>query len=120
MKENNLGLRLYKIAWPWPLEPRGLMEFARGLDMIIVIEEKRSLIEVQVREELYGTANQPICIGKKDEDGNWLFPVKAALDPNDVAICIGDRLLKYVTDENLKGRVARLKEAQQRLAVTQD
>ena len=64
-----------------------------GLDLIIVVEEKRSLIEVQVREELYGTANQPVCIGKKDEQGNWLFPVKGALDPNDVAICIGERLL---------------------------
>ena len=61
-----------------------------------MVEEKRSLIEVQVREELYGTANQPTCIGKKDEQGNWLFPVKGALDPNDVAICIGERLLKYV------------------------
>src|SRR4051812_26897910 len=120
VKANNLGLRLYKIACPWPIEPRGLMEFARGLDMIIVVEEKRSLIEVQVREELYGTANQPTVIGKKDENANWLFPVKGALDPNDVAICIGERLLKYVTDENLKGRVARLKEAQRRLAETQD
>jgi indolepyruvate ferredoxin oxidoreductase len=61
-----------------------------------------------------------MCIGKKDEQGNWLFPVKGALDPNDVAICIGERLLKYVTDENLQGRVARLKEAQARLAETQD
>jgi indolepyruvate ferredoxin oxidoreductase len=73
-----------------------------------------------VREELYGTANQPVCIGKKDEGGRWLFPVKGALDPNDVAICIGDRLLKYVSDENLAGRVARLKEAQRVLAETQD
>ena len=39
-----------------------------------------------MREELYGTANQPICIGKKDENGDWLFPVKGALDPNDIAI----------------------------------
>jgi len=53
-----------------------------------VVEEKRSLIEVQVREELYGSSNQPVCIGKKDEQGNWLFPVKGALDPNEVAICI--------------------------------
>ena len=73
---------------------RGIAGFAQGLDLIIVVEEKRSLIEVQVREELYGTANQPICIGKKDENGNWLFPVKGALDPNDVAIAIGERLLK--------------------------
>src|SRR3954463_741424 len=120
VKANDMGLRLYKVACPWPLSQRELVEFARGLDMIIVVEEKRSLIEVQVREELYGTANQPVCIGKKDEQGNWLFPVKGALDSNDVAICIGERLLKYVTDENLKGRVARLKDAQARLAATED
>ena len=120
VKANDWGLRIDKIACPWPIGKPELMEFARGLDLIIVVEEKRSLIEVQVREELYGTANQPTVIGKKDEQGNWLFPVKGALDSNDVAICIGERLLKYVTDENLKGRVARLKEAQARLAVTQD
>ena len=120
VKCNDWGLRIDKIACPWPIGRPELMEFAKGLDLIIVVEEKRSLIEVQVREELYGTANQPIVIGKKDEQGNWLFPVKGALDSNDVAICIGERLLKYVTDENLKGRVARLKEAQQRLAATQD
>jgi indolepyruvate ferredoxin oxidoreductase len=120
VKCNDLGLRIDKIACPWPIGRPELMEFAKGLDLIIVVEEKRSLIEVQVREELYGTANQPTVIGKKDEQGNWLFPVKGALDPNDVAICIGERLLKYVTDENLKGRVARLKEAQRRLAETQD
>lgn len=117
---NDWGLRIDKIACPWPIGRPELMEFAKGLDLIIVVEEKRSLIEVQVREELYGTANQPTVIGKKDEQGNWLFPVKGALDSNDVAICIGERLLKYVTDENLKGRVARLKEAQARLAQTQD
>jgi indolepyruvate ferredoxin oxidoreductase len=120
VKANDWGMRIHKIACPWPISRQELQDFARGLELIIVVEEKRSLIEVQVREELYGTANQPVCIGKKDEQGNWLFPVKGALDPNDVAICIGERLLKYVGDDNLKGRVARLKEAQERLAVTQD
>ena len=86
-----------------------------------MVEEKRSLIEVQVREELYGTANQPVCIGKKDEQGNWLFPVKGALDPNDVAICIGERILQRIgPNEEIAGRVARLKEAQRILAETQD
>jgi indolepyruvate ferredoxin oxidoreductase len=117
---NDLGLRIHKIACPWPISRQELMEFAQDLELIIVVEEKRSLIEVQVREELYGTANQPACIGKKDEQGNWLFPVKAALDPNDVAICIGERLLRYAGDENLAGRVARLKEAQHRLAEAQE
>ena len=90
----------------------------KGLDLIIVVEEKRSLIEVQVREELYGTANQPVCIGKKDEQGNWLFPVKGALDPNDIAICIGERLLRYGNNEELAANVARLKSAQRALSET--
>ncbi len=119
-RANDLGLRLYKIACPYPLEPRGLMDFARGLDLIIVVEEKRSLIEVQLREELYGTANQPICVGKKDEKGDWLFPVKGALDPNDIAIAIGERLLRYHCSDDLAGRVARLRQAQEKLAKTQD
>ncbi len=117
---NELGLRIYKVACPWPLGQRDLMEFARGLDLIIVVEEKRSLIEVQVREELYGTANQPVCIGKKDEQGAWLFPVKGALDPNEVAICIGERLLKYGANEEIAARVERLKQAQRVLAETSD
>ncbi|HEX4554022.1 MAG TPA: indolepyruvate ferredoxin oxidoreductase family protein, partial [Xanthobacteraceae bacterium] len=75
VKCNDLGLRIHKIACPWPIAQQELQDFARGLELIIVVEEKRSLIEVQVREELYGTANQPVCIGKKDENGNWLFPV---------------------------------------------
>jgi indolepyruvate ferredoxin oxidoreductase len=120
VKANDMGLRLYKVACPWPLSQRELLEFARDLDMIIVVEEKRSLIEVQVREELYGTANQPVCIGKKDEAGNWLFPIKGALDPNDIAITIGERLLKYHRNDDLAGRVARLKEAQHILAETSD
>jgi len=95
IKCNDLGIRLFKIACVWPIARQELAEFAQGLDLIIVVEEKRSLIEVQVREELYGTANQPVVIGKKDERNEWLFPVKGALDPNDVAVAIGERLLKY-------------------------
>src|SRR2546429_702860 len=120
VKCNDLGIRLYKIGCPWPISQRDLKQFADGLELIIVVEEKRSLIEVQVREELYGTANQPVCIGKKDEQGNWLFPVKGALDPNEVPICIGDRLQRYGANEAVAGRVARLKEAQRILAETQD
>src|SRR6202007_2101936 len=116
VKCNDWGLRIDKIACPWSISRAALQSFAQGLDLIIVVEEKRSLIEVQVREELYGTANQPTCIGKKDEQGNWLFPVKGALDPNDIAICIGERILKYHRSDALAHRVAELKEAQAALA----
>ena len=120
IKCNDLGLRLFKVACVWPIGRQELADFAQGLDLIIVVEEKRSLIEVQVREELYGTANQPVCIGKKDEQGNWLFPVKGALDPNDIAICIGERLMRYGDNEELAANVARLKSAQRALSETVD
>ena len=120
-RANDLGLRLYKIGCPWPLEPEGLKDFARDLDLIICVEEKRALIEVQVREELYGAEHQPICIGKKDEAGAWLFPVKGALDANDIAVAIGERLLRYHDgDQDLAGRVAELRDVQKRLAATPD
>ena len=120
VKCNNVGLRLFKIGCVWPIDRQELLDFAQGLDLIIVVEEKRSLIEVQAREELYGTANQPVCIGKKDEHGNWLFPVKGALDPNDVAIAIGERLLRFGASGELAANVARLKSAQRALAETSD
>ena len=119
VKANDLGLRLFKIACPWPLDPAELRTFVSGLDLVIVVEEKRSLLEVQVREELYGHSHQPIVIGKKDEKGEWLFPVHGALDPNDVAICIGERILKHVGhNEQVAANVARLKGAQEVLKTT--
>jgi indolepyruvate ferredoxin oxidoreductase len=63
IKCNDLGLRLFKVGCVWPIGRAELAEFAQGLDLVIVVEEKRSLIEVQVREELYGSATQPVCIG---------------------------------------------------------
>jgi len=119
-KANNLGLRLYKIGCVWPLEPTGLRAFAQGLDMIIVIEEKRSLIEMQVREHLYGMSDQPVLIGKRDEQGQWLFPVSGALDPNDMAIAIGSRLLKFTADSGLETRLRQLEAAQARLGSLQE
>ncbi|MGA2129806.1 MAG: indolepyruvate ferredoxin oxidoreductase family protein, partial [Xanthobacteraceae bacterium] len=117
---NDLGIRLFKVGCPWPLGRQELKDFADGLALIIVVEEKRSLIEVQVREELYGSANQPVVIGKKDERDNWLFPVKGALDPNDIAVAIGERVLRNSHNERIAARVDRLKQAQHMLAEMQD
>jgi len=120
VKCNDLGIKLFKVACPWPISRRELKEFAAGLDLIIVVEEKRSLIEVQVREELYGTANQPVVIGKRDEQDNWLFPVKGALEPNDIAVAIGERVLRRGHVEEIANRVSRLKQAQSAVAAMTD
>jgi indolepyruvate ferredoxin oxidoreductase len=120
VKCNDLGLRLFKVACPWPISRDELKAFAEGLDLIICVEEKRSLIEVQVREELYGSANQPVVVGKRDEQENWLFPVKGALDPHDIAVAVGERILRRGHVEDIANRVARLKQAQSAVAAMTD
>jgi len=109
MRASELGLRLYKVAMSWPLEPRGIEGFAHGLDMILVVEEKRSLIETQLKEQLFDTADRPRVLGKKDEAGNWLFRANGALDPLDIAIAIGDRLVALSGEPQLAARVAELR-----------
>ena len=115
----NLGMRLYKVGCVWPLSRKELRAFAKDLDMVIVVEEKRELIEVQILEELYGTKNPPIVVGKKDENREWLFPIHGALDSNQIAIAIGERLNRYNKDKKLAARVKHLKEAQATLKATE-
>ena len=109
VKANQLGLRLYKAGMTWPLEPQGVLKFAEGLDLILVIEEKRSLIETQVKEQLYDLPKRPRVLGKKDENEQSLFPAKYALDPSDIAIKIGERLIRTGAGEDIKARIAELK-----------
>ena len=109
VKANQLGIRLYKVGMTWPLEPQGVRKFAEGLDLILVIEEKRSLIETQVKEQLYDLPDRPRVLGKKDENEQWLFPAKYALDPTDIAIKIGERLIRNGAGDDIKARVAELK-----------
>jgi indolepyruvate ferredoxin oxidoreductase len=112
------GLRVIKMGCPYPIPRADLIDFAAGLDLVMVVEEKRALIETQLREELYGTAHQPVVVGKRDERGDWLFPVKGALDSNDIAIAIGERLMRIAPNEELGSRLVRLKEAQRIFADT--
>ncbi len=90
---NRIGLAVYKVGMPWPLEPQGITGFAAGLEQLVVVEEKRGLIEEQLRGILYGHANQPkSVVGKKDENGKTLFQVELALNPLQIAAAIGARL----------------------------
>lgn len=120
-RAKQLGIRLFKVACPWPLDRHHFAEFAQGLETIIVVEEKRALIEVQVKEHLFGTAMHPMVVGKLDEKGTSLFAPKGALDPNDIAIAIGERILKVIgPSEEIFARVNQLKQYQAMLADTQD
>jgi indolepyruvate ferredoxin oxidoreductase len=88
-----MGLSMYKVGMSWPLEPHGIAEFAEDLDLMIVVEEKRGLIEDQARALLYGKTGMPQIIGKRDENGKVLFQSEAALNPVQIATAIGQRLL---------------------------
>jgi indolepyruvate ferredoxin oxidoreductase len=101
-----LGVRLYKVGMTFPLEPQGVRAFAQGLAKIIVVEEKRGLVESQLKEILYGVAGAPAVIGKQDEQGALLFQSNGALDPNEIAIAVGRRILERMPDEQLSARVA--------------
>src|SRR5258706_7152687 len=70
----DIGLRVYKIAMSWPLEPQGARRFADGLEEILVVEEKRQVIEYQIKEELYTwdpAKRAPRVVGKFDDNGEW-------------------------------------------------
>ena len=93
----------------WPLDPKIVDEFSDGLDLVIVVEEKRSLLESQIREQLCNDTNAPIVIGKKDEKGQTLFPAWGTLEPNQIAIAIAERLLKKRKSKQVEERLGVIK-----------
>jgi indolepyruvate ferredoxin oxidoreductase len=89
-----LGVTIYKVGMPWPLEPMGLRAFAAGLETLMVIEHKRPLIETQARAVLYDLPAhaRPRIIGKTDERGHPLLSQLSALSVAEVALAVSGRL----------------------------
>jgi indolepyruvate ferredoxin oxidoreductase len=75
------GIRLLKIGMPFPLEPVAVRDFATGLEEILIVEEKRPLVETFVRDALYGSAHQPPVSGKRDGNGRIQVPGDGELTP---------------------------------------
>jgi indolepyruvate ferredoxin oxidoreductase len=90
----DLGVAIYKVGMPWPLEPQGVRAFAAGLETLMVIEHKRPLIETQARAALYDLPAhaRPRIIGKVDERGHPLLSEIGSLSVAEVALAIADRL----------------------------
>jgi len=103
-----IGLRVYKVAMPWPLEREGARQFAEGLEEVMVIEEKRALIENQFKEQLYNWRAdvRPRVVGKFDEKGEWILPSSGELNPAQIARVIAKRLEPYFTSEKIRERLA--------------
>ena len=117
-----IGIRLHKVGVVWPLEAQGTREFATGLREIMVVEEKRQVIEYQVKEELYNWRPdvRPTVVGKFNEvdgdfsGGEWSMPnpmgntllrANADLSPALIARAIAHRLRKQGVDGDLGARI---------------
>ena len=107
-----IGIRLYKVGMVWPLEPEGVRQFAEGLEEILVVEEKRQLLEYQLKEELYNWRDdvRPRVIGKFDEigewsEGNWLLPAADELPVATIARVIAERIGRFFTSPAIAARL---------------
>ena len=115
-----IGIRLHKVAVVWPLEAQATREFATGLQEILVVEEKRQVIEYQIKEELYNWRSdvRPVVLGKFNEadegGGEWSVPnprastllrANADLNPTLIAKAIAQRLLKLGVDADVASRI---------------
>ena len=121
----DIGIRLYKIGLTWPLESQGVREFATGLEEILVVEEKRQILEYALKEELYNWEDKvrPRVVGKFDDSGEWsnlhgsghgewLLPATYELSPAQIAHAIASRISRYFAghpvEQRVKERVAYL------------
>ena len=114
----DIGIRLYKIGMTWPLESEGVHEVAKGLDEILVVEEKRQILEYALKEELYNLPDgeRPRVVGKFDDTGewsnkggtghgDWLLPATYELNPGLIARAIASRISHYCAGHPVEQRV---------------
>jgi indolepyruvate ferredoxin oxidoreductase len=116
-----IGLSLYKVGMTWPLEREGIRRFAEGLEEILVVEEKRALIENQMKEQLYNWRAdvRPRVIGKHDETGEWILPSINELTPARIARTIARRIARFHTSEAIESRLKFLLEKEQAMMAGQ-
>jgi indolepyruvate ferredoxin oxidoreductase len=93
-----LGIGIYKVAMPWPLEPVRSQAFVNDYHEVLVIEEKRPVIEEQLASLLVNLHNRPLLTGKRDESGLPLVNSTGELDPASLAMIIAKRLQRLIPD----------------------
>ncbi|MDI1344133.1 MAG: indolepyruvate ferredoxin oxidoreductase family protein [Pseudolabrys sp.] len=106
-RAGQLGISVLKIGLSWPIEPTAARAFCEGLQEVIVVEEKRAVIEDQLRSLLFHTPEscRPRIVGKVDEAQRPLFSAKLEFDPLDVARNIGERIIALTGDADIRRRV---------------
>ena len=104
------GIRLFKVGMIYPLDGDSLREFARDLDEIFVVEEKRGFLELLIRDVLYNEATRPRIIGKRDENGQLLVPGYSELNPDQIADLLIKRLNQRLDGAALQNRLNALRQ----------
>ena len=114
----NIGIRLYKVGMSWPLEPVMTHQFAEGLEEILVVEEKRSVIEDQLTGQLYNwpVERRPRVVGEYDEHRNLLVTNLGELTPAMIARVIAARISRFFDSESIRQRLAFLEAKEAALA----
>jgi indolepyruvate ferredoxin oxidoreductase len=105
-RARELGLSVYKVALTWPLEPQGARAFARGLEEVLVVEEKRPFVEDQLARLLYNEPERPRLSGKTDETGAGLVPSEGELTPGRVADALARWLERHAPGFRRPERIA--------------
>ncbi|MGQ0683140.1 indolepyruvate ferredoxin oxidoreductase family protein [Bradyrhizobium sp.] len=109
---NALGLAVYKIGMVWPLEGKRIREAVEGVEEVVVVEERRAVIEPQLKEIAYNwpADRRPVIVGKRDETMRMLLPEEGELSPETVALAIGDRLTRLGLSPNSATRFRALRQ----------
>lgn len=121
-RASGIGLRILKVGMTWPLDRETVRTFAQGLEEILVIEEKRAVIENQLREQLYNrdVRYRPRVIGKFDVGGEWILPSTGELTPARIARVIAGRIGRFHQSEDMAQRLSFLDEKERSLAKPRD
>ncbi len=100
----DIGIRLYKVGMTWPLEPKGVQAFVEGLEEILIVEEKRELIEYQLKQQIFNwdEKRRPVVVGKYDEHRNRLLPLHNDQSVGMVARVLAQRIHRFYTTPQIE------------------
>ena len=104
---DKIGLRLYKVRMPWPLEPDGVRHFSEGLEEVLVIEERREVIEHQIKQQLFNWRAdvRPRIVGKFDDKDRHILSLHEEVTTGVALRAIASRLLKFQLPADLRKRL---------------
>jgi indolepyruvate ferredoxin oxidoreductase len=100
------GVRLLKVGMLYPHDRSSFRAFGQGLEEVLVVEEKLPFLETALRDALYGTADAPRIVGKRDEHDAPLLAAESDLDADAIAVALASRLGGRVRSESVDARVA--------------